>query len=310
VHALGRAIEDDVLHGFRGHRHDRQIDVIGNVADPGVRRQARHGGGAGVHGVHPTGEVAGDQVAHQCLSDGVLTPTGSDDRDGARVEERIDRGRLGPVLPAAHQADRVVGRVDRELHNDKPVLQSTGHDVAGLTEGLQHAVVVGEDLGDEAFDPALTPGLSEMLQQHVGDATSLVAVLDQERDLGLAGADPVVAADGDQLTGHQHHQRHPVHVVDLGESAQVAGGEFGHRGEEPVVLRVVGDPGVELHHQGDVLGPHRAQVGGPAIAQHHVRGPVGWRHGTTDPSGLSFGGHLAKSILPPRCPAWPRSSRW
>ena len=72
----------------------------------------RHRLGRRVHGVDPAGEVAGDEVAHQRLADGVLAAAGADHGDRARVEEPLDRGRLGPVLARDHHADRGVGRVD------------------------------------------------------------------------------------------------------------------------------------------------------------------------------------------------------
>ena len=39
VHALGGAVEDDVLHRLGRHRDDRDVDVVGDVADRLVRRQ-------------------------------------------------------------------------------------------------------------------------------------------------------------------------------------------------------------------------------------------------------------------------------
>src|SRR5690349_13670330 len=71
------------------------------------------------------GEVAGDQVAHQRLADGVLAAAGADDRDRARVEEPVDRGGLGAVLAVEHQPDRRVGGVDGELDRKSTRLNSS-----------------------------------------------------------------------------------------------------------------------------------------------------------------------------------------
>ncbi len=104
VDALGGAVEHHVLDGVGGDGHDRQVDVAGDVAHGGVRRQARHRLGDLVDGVHPTGEVAHDQVAHQRLADRVLTAAGPDHGHRLRVEEPLDRGSLGAVLPPGHHA--------------------------------------------------------------------------------------------------------------------------------------------------------------------------------------------------------------
>ena len=69
------------------------------------------------------------------------------------------------------------------------VLDAAHRPVAGVAEGLDHPLVVGQHLGDEPLDAALAPGLGEVLEQELADAAALVGVLDEERDLGLAGLD-------------------------------------------------------------------------------------------------------------------------
>ena len=129
----------------------------------------------------------------------------------------------------------------------------------------------------EALDAPLAPGLGEVLQQQLRDAPTVVLVLDEERHLGLGLVGVrvgVVAADGDHPPLEEHHQRHPAGVVDLGEALDVAVGELRHRGEEAVVLRLVGHPAVELDEQTGVLVPDRPDVGGPAVAEQDVGLPV------------------------------------
>ena len=138
VHALGGAVEHDVGHRLGRHRDDRHVDVVVDLVDRLVRRQPGHGGGAGVHRVDPAGEVAGHQVAHQGLPDRVLAAAGADDRDRPRVEEPVDGRRLGLVLAALHPPDRGVGRVDRELQLQHPLVVLADHPVAGVAEGLDH----------------------------------------------------------------------------------------------------------------------------------------------------------------------------
>ena len=141
------------------------------------------------------------------------------------------------------------------------VLVAADHAVARVAEGVDHPGVVGQHLGGEPLDAALAGGLGEVLEQQLGDAAAVVLVLDEERDLGLGVADDVVAADGDHLALQQQHQRHPLVVVDVGEARDVALGERRHRGEEPVVLRPVADPGVERDQQLGVVGRGSAGCG-------------------------------------------------
>ena len=280
VDALGGAVEHHVVHRLGRHRHDRDVDLVGDVADRLVRRHARDRGRARVDDVDPTGEVAGHQVAHQHLADRVLAAAGADDRDRARVEEPLDGGGLGAVLAAAHHPDRGVGGVDRELEGEHALVVAAGDAVAGVAEGLDHPLVVGQHLGGEPLDAPLPARLGQVLEQQLPDPPALVLVLDQERHLGLAGLGDVVAPDRDHPALEQQHQRHPVGVVDVGEPLHVALRQLRHRAEEPVVLRPVGDPGVELDEQVGVVGGDRPDVGGAPVAQQDVRLPVAGRGGS------------------------------
>jgi hypothetical protein len=229
VHALGGTVEHHVLDGLGRHRDDRHVDLARDVPHRLPRRHAGDRVGVGVDHVDAPAEVAEDQVAHQGPADGVLAPAGADDGDRARREEPLDRGVLGPVLALLHHTDRGVGRVDAEDHLHHAVLEGALHLVAGVLERVDHRLVVRQHLGDELLDAPLPAGLGQVLEQQLADAAALVLVLHQERHLGVAGADRVVAADGDHLAGDQQDEGHPVPVVDPGEAVEVALGELGHR---------------------------------------------------------------------------------
>ena len=278
------------------------------------RLPRRHPGdrvGAGVDHVDSAGEVAEDEVAHQRPADGVLPPAGADDRDRLRREEALDRGVLRAVLALLHHADRGVGRVDPEHQLHHAVLERALHLVAGVLEGVDHRLVVGQHLGDELVDPPLAARLGEVLEQELADAAALVGVLDEEGDLGVAGPDHVVAPDGDHVPGHEQDHRDPVAVVDLGEPVEVALGELGHRREEPVVLRLVRDAAVELDQQLAVLRLDRPDVGRAPVAQQDVGLPVPGRPRRTHLvcSSVRFGHGCnlsapARTVGPrPACPA-------
>ena len=274
VDALGRAVEDDVVHRLGRHGHDGHVDVAGDLRDGGVRRQAGHRVGARVDGVDPSGEVAHHQVAHQRPADGVLAPAGADDGHGPGVEELLDRRRLGAVLALLHDADGRVGRVDVEDQRHHAVVVLAGDVVARVAERADHRVVVGEDVGHEPLDAALATGLREVLEQELADAAALVLVLHEERDLRDARLHDVVPADRDHLAADGEDERHPVGVVDLREPRDVLLGQRRHRREEAVVLRLLRHPRVELDEQLRVIGPDRPDVGDAAVAQQHVGLPV------------------------------------
>ncbi len=215
--ALGRTIQHDILDRLGGNRDDREVHSVGDVSNSGVRRESGHRSGARIDGVHAPREVTGHEIPHQRLTDRVLTATGTDHGHGARVEERVDRCGFGTMFAVAHQGDGVVGGIDRELQHHDAVFEAAADVIAGLAEGLQHPGVVGKHLGNEALDSTLASCLRQMLQEHMGDATALMTILDQEGDFRFAGADPVVASDRDHLAGNQHDEGHPIDVVDLGE---------------------------------------------------------------------------------------------
>ena len=101
VHALGGAVEHDVLHRLGRDGDDGDVDVAGDVADRLPRRHPGDRVGAGVDHVDPPGEVAEHEVAHQRPTDGVLPPAGADDRDRLRRRRSARSRRTRPGARAA-----------------------------------------------------------------------------------------------------------------------------------------------------------------------------------------------------------------
>ena len=225
VDALGRAVEDHVGHRVRRHRDDRDVDLVGDRRDGRVGRHARDRVRGRVDHVDAARVVAEHQVADQRLPDRVLTPGRADHGDAAGVEERRDRRRLGPVLAVLHHADGGVGGVDREHQVQHALVVPALDPVAGVAEDLDHLDVLGQHLGHEPVDAVLAAGLGEVLEQELGDAATLVLVLDQERHLGLARRHDVVAPDRDHPARHGEHERDPFVVVDGAEPGDVALGQ-------------------------------------------------------------------------------------
>ena len=122
--------------------------------------------------------------------------------------------------------------------------------------------------------PALAAGLGQVLQQQLADPAALVWSSTRNATSASPGLDACRSGRPRSSRRPRQHEGHPVDVVDLGEPVDVPLRQLRHRGEEPVVLRLVGDRGVELDQQLGVLGPDRPDVGRPPVAQQDVGLPV------------------------------------
>ena len=274
VRPLVGGVDDDRAQVGDADGDHREVEVAGHVADRG-----------GVDDPGDLGAVGGDRQhlpAEPAAQHRVDDPAGpvalAVDDDPLRAEQPAHRGGLRPVLTTFHDAHGRVGRQDRELDDEHAVLHALADAVAGVGEDLGHPAVLGQHLGDEARDAAFASGLGQVLEQELGDAATLVGVLDQERDLGLAAplvlVQPVPAPDADHLAAEGEDQRHPVDVVHLGEALDVAPAQPWVRREEPQVLRLGRHPVVERDQQVRVGGADRPQPGGAAVGQQDVGLPL------------------------------------
>ena len=152
--------------------------------------------------------------------------------DPLRIEQPPYRRTFGTMLPAFHDADRGVGGQDRKLNSKHAVFHAFGHSVASVSEDFGHATVLWQHLGDEARDSAFPSGLGQMFQQQLSDPAALVRILDQERHLSMITFDAVIASDRDHVLTEGDDERHSIHIVDLGETPDVAITQPGIRREE------------------------------------------------------------------------------
>ena len=103
-----------------------------------------------------------------------------------------------------------------------PRFEAAVHRPAGLGEHGQHAAVVAERLGREAFDPVRAGDRREVFEQQRGDALAVMAVVDHERHLGVVAVVPAfVARPGDELAVLLDHERRPIDEVDVREALQL-----------------------------------------------------------------------------------------
>ncbi len=144
-----------------------------------------------------------------------------------------------------------------------------------LRNTVRHAPVGRQHGGGERADAGPAGRHHQVLQQDGGDAPAPVAVVDEERDLRLGAQRPaVVAGDAHHGVVAQHHERHAVHVVHVGEVVDLLVGEprVGREVAEVDALRRL--QRVELHDAAAVVGPDGADADGAAVGQHDVGVPL------------------------------------
>ncbi|GAA1319296.1 hypothetical protein GCM10009647_050860 [Streptomyces sanglieri] len=280
-----------VRDGFRdpvcGDGDDREVDRLLDLADRGVGGDTVDGhlvGGEGaVHGVRAAGEAGSEEVAQDRAADSAGGPADADDGDRAGGQQALHGPCLRPLFTAALDGEGLGGRFEVQGEVDGTVLETALLGVPGIPEHLDHLVVGGQHLGGEAADAALAGDGRDVFEQRRGHAPALVRVLDEEGDLGLVGGcgggpaaliDAVVANGRDELAADRHGEPHPVDVVVMGEAVHVPVGQPRVRGEEPVVLRLVGDLLVEADQPFGIVRGDGPDARGASVAEHHVRFPV------------------------------------
>ena len=106
AHAGGRALARGSHHLLGGHRHDRQLDPAGNVADRPVRRQRLHHVGLVVDRIDRAAELGREQVVQDLAADRAPPPRRADHGHRARLEEAPHRGHRPDPLAFLEPLDR------------------------------------------------------------------------------------------------------------------------------------------------------------------------------------------------------------
>ena len=210
-----------------------------------------------------------------------------------------------------HHADRGVGRVDRELEAHHAVLvlaRRPGSRRRGRSGSS--AWLSGSTSATNRSTPRSRPAWARCSSSSWAIPRPWCSSSTRNATSASPGSDHVVAADRDHLGRTAvSTKRDPVDVVDLGEPGDVAVGQRRHRAEEPVVLRLVGHPGVELDQQrrrpragsgGCARSARRAAGRRPPSGAGRRRTVLGCRSAATSPP---------KSIVMPALRRGPRASR-
>ena len=124
--------------------------------------------------------------------------SGSDDRDRAGAEERLEGRPHRDVIARRDLLAIAAGGRDREPDLELAAFAGAGDREPCVAEDAQHRVVLVQHLGDELLDPGIRRVGREPLEQPGPDPTSLELVADRERDFcgaWIAQPDPVRESD-------------------------------------------------------------------------------------------------------------------
>ncbi len=213
-----------VLFGEPGRHHDGGANAkepaVGDHLDDARRRdgdhgQVRHGGELAhvrhrfdpadpqcgwMHDAHPTAERTDEVLQDRPTGRG--RPTGTDDDDVARCQDRHERGHgRGPVPSVrALLQQRLSGQVELDVRL-APVVPGAHHQ-SNRTEHEQHGLVAGQRFRDQLRDPRPLGDQRQILQKERADSLVLVGVGHGKGDLGFRSIrDADVFADRDHSVG-------------------------------------------------------------------------------------------------------------
>ncbi len=241
----GAALPDDRQHLGGGDGDDGKVHRCRDVTDRVVRREAGDFEGVRVDGVHGAGEAALDDAPEDLVPDVVGPTAGTDHCDAAGREQRGERGAFGVRLTFVHEHQGAVveGRVQ---HGPRHALFGPALGVqARGPEDVEHPAVLRQGVGDQPADPAPFRPCPQLLEEQHADATTLLVVRDQQRDLRHVAAGAVPPGHRHDQTADLGDQRVVVLVAVPRECPQVLGRRVAVHGEEAEVHRPVAEPGGE-----------------------------------------------------------------
>ena len=144
------------------------------------------------------GEATGDDRAEHGGAHAGAVATYAGDRHAARIEEGLEGAGLGPALPLVRGVQRGRRRGGVHLDLDAASLHGPRDREAGVDEDAEHAVVLTQDLGDEAAQASFPTGCGEVLEKQAARTETVQGVVDQERHLRGTGLDGLRGTEGDQ----------------------------------------------------------------------------------------------------------------
>ena len=204
-------------HVLAGDADDSEIDDDRDLRDVRVPGSAANRLGASVDGVRGAGEVRRQDVAEQLAADRPAARRRTDDRDGERLEERLERRGHRHVVALVAPLDHCRARsIQMQYDLDHTALQRPRRLEARVVEDSQHRGIAGEDFRDELLDTDLRRVLGEPLEQAGTDPSAVELIGDRERDFG---AFRIAETD---VRGERDRPEAPAVVDELADERAVA----------------------------------------------------------------------------------------
>ena len=185
----------------------------------------------GVDRQHGAGEPSSHEVVHEFEADRAGCTAGTDHRDRRRAEDPPDRRHDRTALAILDVLVEIIRWRQREADVDDAVVEVTADGKSGVAEHVHHRPVLWQRFGVEAVDAVASRYCGEVLEHHRRQSSALLAILDDECDLGrrVVPATPVVSNDRDDQCVEFGHQREPVAVVHLRQVMELWLGNLGYR---------------------------------------------------------------------------------
>ena len=162
--------------GAPRQRHNRDVDLVGNLGYRAVPPHTSYGLSVSIHRVGSSRKVPGEDVPEQLAAYRASSPGRADHGHAPRLEERPQRRGHGGVVALLDPLAIPLGRGDRELHLELATLELPCQLEPDGPEDAEHVTVVGHDLRDEALDTDLRCPLGEALEEPRPDPAPLVGV--------------------------------------------------------------------------------------------------------------------------------------
>ena len=286
-----------VEHLLRRHRHDDEVDPVGEFPDAAAGPDALYDRTGAVDRIDAAREAVLQDVAEHSGADRVWTLAGADDCDRIGSEQSPEGGELRLPVATVECVQEVGPRGEVEVVMHDVVADDVLDAEPRVAEDLGHAAVPREHLGHEATDSVGPSPTGEMLEQQGADAQPVFVVRHRESDLRRrarrsTGLDQTrVARHPDEATVMQQDQPRGAGRAGAEQAGHVLVPGVAAGGEEPQVRAVRREGPVQLEQRGFVARMQGAQPGGTAVPQDDVD--------QSDRSRLARGG-LVRRVLESR----------
>ena len=153
VHALARALLDELGYLGGGTDDHRQVDRSGDLEDGAERGDAVDRRRVRIDRVHLAAEAGVAQVPHDGVADLARRAARTDHRDRSRREQTCDRRGFRVVLASGDRPEGIGRRNDREAGLDGAGFEVHVAHPPGRSEHLQHRGIARQRLRGERVDP-------------------------------------------------------------------------------------------------------------------------------------------------------------